>query len=137
MNRISCITLHQPWASWISLGWKTIETRTHDHFASLVGKHIGIHAGKTWDRLALHRAGDFLSLEQIHVTEELRAVRGAILCIAYVKELRLLAAKDSKAALCHAEGLYGLVLEDVQHPVLNIPIPALGSQGIWSFTLPF
>lgn len=136
-QKLHCITLHQPWASWIALGWKTIETRTHNRFARLVGKRIGIHAGKTWDRLAYIKAADFITHEQVLQSEELRTVHGGILCTALVKEARPLTAKDSKASLCHAEGLFGLVLEDVQHPILGHPIPAKGKQGIWSFNLPF
>jgi hypothetical protein len=43
---VKTITLHQPWASLIACGLKTIETRTHDRFRSLVGETVAIHAGK-------------------------------------------------------------------------------------------
>jgi hypothetical protein len=42
MGRLPCITLWRPWSTWIADGRKTIETRTHDRFRSLVGKRIGI-----------------------------------------------------------------------------------------------
>lgn len=47
------ITLWQPWATWVVLGWKTIETRLHPRFASLAGQVIGIHAGLKFDDLAM------------------------------------------------------------------------------------
>ena len=40
------ITLHQPWASLIALGIKTVETRSWPAPALLVGQAIAIHAGK-------------------------------------------------------------------------------------------
>ena len=40
------ITLHQPWASLIALGIKTVETRSLPAPALLVGQTIVIHAGK-------------------------------------------------------------------------------------------
>ena len=40
------ITLHQPWASLIALGVKTVETRSWPAPARLVGQTITIHAGK-------------------------------------------------------------------------------------------
>ena len=40
------ITLHQPWASLIALGIKTVETRSWPAPARLIGHTIVIHAGK-------------------------------------------------------------------------------------------
>ena len=40
------ITLHQPWASLIALGVKTVETRSWPAPTRLVGQTIAIHAGK-------------------------------------------------------------------------------------------
>ncbi len=40
------ITLHQPWASLIALGVKTVETRSWPAPARLMGQTIAIHAGK-------------------------------------------------------------------------------------------
>ena len=40
------ITLHQPWASLIALGIKTVETRSWPAPARLLGQTIAIHAGK-------------------------------------------------------------------------------------------
>ena len=40
------ITLHQPWASLIALGVKTVETRAWPAPARLVGQTVAIHAGK-------------------------------------------------------------------------------------------
>ena len=40
------ITLHQPWASLVAQGVKTIETRSWPAPARLIGQTIAIHAGK-------------------------------------------------------------------------------------------
>ena len=42
------ITLHQPWASLIALGLKTVETRSWPAPARLVAQRIAIHAGSGW-----------------------------------------------------------------------------------------
>ena len=45
-RRMYAITLHQPGASLITLGVKTVETRAWPAPARLVGQTIAIHAGK-------------------------------------------------------------------------------------------
>ena len=59
------ITLHQPWASLITLGIKTVETRSWPAPARLVGQTIAIHAGK---RVVRQPGG--------HIEGELRARLG-------------------------------------------------------------
>ena len=41
------LTLHQPWATLIALGIKTIETRSWPPPAGMLGQTIAIHAGRT------------------------------------------------------------------------------------------
>jgi hypothetical protein len=56
---MKALTLHQPWASLIALGVKTIETRSWACPPSLIGQPLAIHAGKgkadpadpVWDTL--------------------------------------------------------------------------------------
>ena len=134
-TQLYCITLWQPWASWIALGWKTIESRTHAHFAMLENRYVGIHAGLRWDKDAIGLASEFLTLEQQHATEELRAIRGAIVAHAHVRGHRQLHAIDSEAALidCTTRKRYGLLLDDVT-PLVK-PIPYKGAQGIWTATV--
>ena len=43
---VYAITLHQPWASLIALGIKTVETRSWPAPTRLVGQRIAVHAGK-------------------------------------------------------------------------------------------
>lgn len=44
---MKAISLHQPWASLIACGTKTIETRSWKAHESVIGERIAIHAAKT------------------------------------------------------------------------------------------
>lgn len=71
---MKALTLHEPWASLIATGHKTIETRSWHPPADLVGQRIAIHAGKHVDHgmwaMLERRFGDFDVFE------------GAVICIA-------------------------------------------------------
>ena len=127
------ISLWQPWAQWVALSWKTIETRTHNRFASLVGQRIAIHAAQKIDWVWRDKAR--LSNEQFLWTfgNMLDWPRGAVVCTAQVIEHARLSAVMSPLALCDCSGndLFGLVLEDVQR---FDPIPWKGNQ--FPFTVP-
>lgn len=133
---IPTITLWQPWASWIAWGWKTIETRRHGRFRGLEWRRIAIHAGRRWDANALRLAKPWLSREQYALALNRAAYpTGAILCTARVQAVRWLReGPDSRAALCVADGLFGLVLADIQK--LDPAVPAKGHQGVWYWTPP-
>ena len=132
VRQMPIITLWQPWASWIALGWKTIETRTHPRFKCLSGQRIGIHAGVKWDDNATKIALPYLTAEQIERTYKFLRIGGAIIATAHVKDFRLVTVKDSPAALidCDREHTlrWGLILDEIQ--VLDA-IPMKGAQGIW------
>lgn len=124
------ISLWNPWAIWVGLGWKTIETRTHRRFASLVGKRIGIHSALKWDDTALETAAPFLSWTQLYETEKMLKIGGAICWTVYVTEYRELDPLDNARALidCTHVTRYGLFLKDVE--AIEV-IPCKGKQGIW------
>ncbi len=130
-----CITLYSPWAYWVAFGWKTIETRTHDKFKSLVGKRIGIHVAQKYDKYAIDAAKTYITQEQIIVTEKFLKVNGLIICTAFVENFRELEDEDSKNAMieCAYTKRYGLFLKDVN---LIEAIPFSGKQGIWYAELP-
>jgi len=131
---IPVITLWQPWASWIMAGWKTIETRTHNRFAYLEGKTIGIHAGLKWDEEAAHLASQYISMEQVLATSDFISIKGRLLGTAFVKQHRVLNKEDSKQALidCKETKRYGLILEKL---TLIAPIKISGKQGMWKYKL--
>ena len=139
---MKAITLWQPWASLIAAGHKTIETRTHNRFAGLVGERIAIHAGTRYDPRTWagtwgvpHYLGRMsaLSISQIRdiCYDCPKLPRGAVVCTAVVLEYRLLTRDDSDAALCSARGLCGLILGDIKQ--LADTVTVRGHQGIWSW----
>lgn len=134
-DRMPIITLYPPWANWVTLGWKTIETRTHTRFRSLVGKRIGIHAALTWDLNAIPQASAFLDEYRLRESEQFLRVGGAIICTALAEAHRELDPLDSAAALidCTHIRRYGLFLKDIQ---LIECIPCRGHQGIWYHDIP-
>lgn len=133
---IDCISLHQPWAFWISQGWKTIETRTHGRYVTLLGKRIGIHAAMTWDKNAIDAARPYLEPWQIEATETMVRTGGYITCLADVQAVNWIATNQeavSKAALIdcvNGEMRYGLWLENIQR--LAFPETKItGRQGVF------
>ena len=132
---MKCITLWQPWATWIALGWKTIETRTHPRFVGLVGKHIAIHAGLRWDKDAVRLASIWLADWQVLQTRSFRDIHGVVVCTAHVDRHTRLSGDCSRAAkidCCHTKR-YGLFFSDIQK--LPEAMPAKGHQGIWNVDL--
>lgn len=132
------ISLWQPWAQWVVLGWKPIETREHPRFETLAGKRIGIHAALKWDKTAIHVARPWLTDEQFHETMEMFRTShhdgGKILGTVFVKEHRLLDPDDAPAALIECETLrYGLILTE---PIkFAEPVPCKGRQAIFHAAL--
>jgi len=130
---MKAISIHQPWASWIAMGWKTIETRTHSRFKNLVGERIAIHAAKKWDKKAIPKiAYPYLIKRWLwRFYNELDNARGEVLCTAYASAFGYLDKESySDNALCDcSEGLYGLFLKDIK--VLKTPLPWKGRQGIF------
>lgn len=131
-GRMRAVTLHQPWATWVAWGWKTIETRTHDKLAFLVGGRIAIHAGAAYDSGAMDMARDYMSstmLERMSVAAPSEFVRGTVVATAFVWKHRRLTAADNQAALTDAEGRSGLVLIDIV--ALREQVACRGFQGGW------
>jgi hypothetical protein len=132
---MKCISLYQPWASWVAMGWKTIETRAHKRFRRLAGQRIAIHAAKKFDEYAIpHMAYPYLVARgywNYHTDNPFALARGCILCTVFVAKHRSVTDKDSPDALCDCSGggLYGLVFKDIQ--LLKYPHPFPGQQGIF------
>jgi hypothetical protein len=131
-NILPAITLYQPWATWIMREWKTIETRTHNRFSSLLNKTILIHSGQKTDEGASRNP--YLTIAQIKENPD-EMVNGYILGSVYVYGFRLLNDHDSKASLidCGTVERYGLFLGRVNK--FENPIPAKGEMGIWYYDL--
>lgn len=131
-NIIPVITLYQPWASFVMLGWKEIETRIHNRFKSLNGKVIGIHAGKNYDKS--DQCLQYLTKEQRQIVSNEKFATGVLLGTARVVEFDKLNRSHSGRALidCATTDRWGLFLTDIK---IIEPIPVQGDMGIWYFDL--
>lgn len=136
---VRALSLWRPWADWVMLGWKTIETRTHQRFRCLgvAPTTLAIHAAAKWDATAIDAARRWLTDEQIKFTETVirgRPVAGIIGTVE-VMAFGLLDAGDEAGALIECSTTrFGLWLTNPR-PLLP-PIPAIGRQGLFWVTLP-
>ena len=133
---MKAISLWQPWAQWVALNLKTIETRTHSRFKCLKGERIAIHAAKEWDPTAWDAAEEYLPVIQIVMTQRLRILDGEIVCTVKVVDARWAPNVDfvereewNQKALCEVAGKYLLFFDEIE-PLKN-PIPFRGRQGIF------
>src|ERR1700686_5562808 len=112
-EQIICISLWRPWAEWVMLGWKTLETRRHARFKTLVGKRVGIHASQKWDKDAIGIASKYLTDDQIAASNWMRHALdgGKILGTVFVDEHRPCKGQDAFPPLIECETPpFGLVL---------------------------
>jgi len=137
---MKCISLHQPWATWVAIRWKTIETRTHDRFKRLNGQRIAIHAAKKIDASGLYEALGYLpdntALQLQNMLMFVNLSRGSIICTAVVSNVLWCTNQDTaclaqwnKQAMCDVDGNFLLFLEDIR--MLGQRIPYRGRQGIF------
>jgi ASCH domain. len=145
MAKMNAISLYQPWASWIAEGIKTVETRTHDRFRSLVGQRIAIHAGLKTDPIAWLTARLFLTNQKREAAFKIwtgNFPTGAIVCTAYVSGFSWIGQDGGVRKRCEGEALIdchdtercGLWLEGIHK--LEKPIPCKGRQGIFKVEAP-
>lgn len=132
------ITLWQPWATLISLRWKTIETRTHNRFKNLEGQTIAIHASKKWDTNWLSAAGNYINNGQQFLIrkmyQENKIPFGKIICTGKVYTFRKLVSSDADKALIECDSdRWGLFIYNVL--ILEKPIEAKGHQGVWNYNV--
>lgn len=128
-RRTPIISMWQPWAQWVELGWKTIESRRHKRFASLAGQRIGIHRAQHWDDGWIEDARRYLTDEQFEQTMEMPTLGSIVRCTVLVTVHRPLTIKDEPAALIECSSLrYALVLVDRE---IFEPIWMNGRQLIW------
>ena len=127
---MKAISLWQPWASAIALGYKRIETR------SWPTKHrglIAIHAAKRWTADERQTAEIFES--QYGLTGLATAPRGCIVAIAKIVSVRptehLIDEISNIEEMLgnYGPNRYGWMLEDVRK--LEHPVPWRGMQGLF------
>ena len=136
---MKAITLWQPWATYVTLKFKTIETRTHDRFKSLKGQRIAVHAGLKVDKSGLLNEYLYLKIKRWDVDNIVRFIRmcrGQLVCTATVADARWAPNVDfeereewNKKAMCDVAGRFCLFLEDIKP--FRGRIPGRGRQGIF------
>ena len=132
---MKAISLWQPHATWIALGWKTIETRTHERFKNLVGERIAIQAAKRADPLfpcTPFWKEDFSGPDMRRMLQRMKDEMGHILCTTLVRDALWTPSCDAewnRRACCEVCGRFCLFLDDIK--VLSDPIPFRGRQGIF------
>ena len=152
---MKAITLHQPWASLIAHGVKTIETRSWAPPRSLLGERIAIHAGKRVVRAGLSPRV-WYAVEGIYGPEWWKAIpTGAVVCTAVLADARrvkwiaggpdihltpsLTGVTAGDSVRDDPYGDFGLdrwlwFLREVQ--LVEPPVNATGHQGFWDWAEP-
>lgn len=131
LNVYPVISLKQPWAYWVIMGWKTIETRVHNRLQALNGEKTYIHASLSADEEAIALAAEYLDASLIG-RDHNELAKGAIIGSVDVYAARALTKENSKAALIDCENTlrYGLFLNN--NKSINV-IPVKGDLGIWYY----
>ena len=128
---LKAVSLWQPWASAIPLGWKGVETR---HWKTAHRGEIAIHAAKRWTPAQ----AEFASVERALGRVPARLPFGAIVAIVSIvdvrpsEELELSVSAIERLYGNYEPGRFGWVLENVRP--LREPVGCVGRQSIW--TLP-
>jgi len=133
---MKAISLWQPWAAWIALGWKSIETRTHGRFAQLKGERIAIHAAKKFDKdctiIPRWLIDDRAERTYIgRAVEMINEYQGSVICTALVDDVGWVRFPNKdwdRRACCSVNGMFCLFLKDIQ---LVWPIKVRGRQAIF------
>ena len=151
---MKAITLHQPWASLIACGLKTIETRDWPPPRAVVGERIAIHAGKrdpdSWEwnddiRLACEPWDFDIPLGVVVATARLAEVRKVTQnprVRRWEPDYRYVLATSRISTLDHREikidsfgdfslGRWLWMLTDIQR--IEPPVPARGRQRLWDW----
>lgn len=138
---VRALSLWRPWADWVILGWKPIETRTHQRFRCLGERPtlLAIHAAQTWDPRAIGAARRWLTEDQIRWTETVireKPVGGHVLGTATVTCFGRLCEQDEPKALieCRSVIRYGLWLESPTPLAQTFPVR--GMQGLFRVQMP-
>lgn len=136
---MKAISLRQPWAAWVAMKWKKIETRTHDRFRSLEGQRIAIHATQKIDipQMANQHLPPMAMLQTENMARYIVMTRGRILCTAKVVRSQWLEPgrcdlmeKWTREAMCDIAGKYLLFLDEIKP--LRKALPFRGRQGIFN-----
>ena len=150
--KVNALTLHQPWASLIAHGVKTIETRSWSPPRSAIGRLLAIHAGKQVARPESLHADTLAAIVELYGESWRTEIpRGAVVAVvrlagAYQVDedsgdnvLVMVAPYSSRKFVKvdpHGDfevGRWLWMLEEVRPHEL---VPAIGHQGLWRWEAP-
>lgn len=139
---MKAFTLWQPWATFIALGIKTVETRAHFNYRGTLWTTVAIHAAQTRAGMAsglaqaltflYRRAPEVWTAERMdELARQVDRERGLIVAEARVVKVDGMQPEDAEKALVpHDPRLVSYHLEDVLR--FPQPIPVRGAQGLWA-----
>ena len=128
---MKAITLWQPWATLIADGIKTLETRTWEPPADLIGQRIAIHAAKrpmTSEHLTATVVRELL---QLGFGQPSDLPYGAVVCTVVIRWVFPTDGDDRDLYGDYSEGRFVWQLADLEK--LDPPVPAKGHQRFWEW----
>lgn len=136
---LRCVSLWQPWASFIAIGAKTVETRSWPAPQSIIGTRVGIHAAKTLKGIDLARSNPdlwerYVELYRRSLDEPGLLPFGAIVATAVIEACVPVERLIPDLFGDYSPGRYGWVLSGIEK--LAAPVPAKGRQGIFTVEMP-
>ncbi len=132
---MKAISLWRPWDLFVLMGWKTIETRTHERFKGLVGTTIAIHSAKKIDPHWRAATAAYLAQQGAEHAERWILKGGHVHGIVEVLGHDPLDRTHSHRAMIECAGgeRFGLFLDHAR--LLENPIQVRGRQGIFNVTI--
>ena len=152
---MNAITLHQPWASLMALGYKQIETRGWPAPAHAIGQPIAIHAGKEWNDTLRGQCGlqpfswcllgeqHYFAIPQEDEDALYEALpRSAVLAVGTLASCRQVTARQHPPPDGTYEWYFGAYgygrwmwwIKDIR--MLAQPAKASGARGVWCWDAP-
>lgn len=132
-QELRCISLWQPWASFIAAKIKWVETRSYPAPSTVIGCRIAIHAAQSF-------SGDKIAMQDkaiwALVMKKLPPIlpRGAIVATAVVEASIPTEKLDPDIFGNYGPGRFGWMLSEIEP--LETPISCKGRQGIFKVTIP-
>ena len=153
---MNALTLYQPWATLVAMGWKRYETRHWVPSVAALGRPLAIHASKRWDSTGKRWAARFgvsecplgviVCFVELIGWHRCREVAGELVEVDRSEGTDPLLQRTPTADLSatsasiprdpygdYAPGRFAWRLDAVQVPRHRIPIK--GRQGLWRFAL--
>ena len=137
---MDAVTLYQPWASLVAMGYRSVFCWSVERCRQLVGKRIAIHASTMLDpdaealisRIAGNWPAKRLPREALcWLGGKPELPINAVLCTAMAVEATELDEASEHLALVETAGRYGVFLAEIE--LVDPPAFSYGARGIWGW----